>query len=273
MAFHPEIIGKAYDLKLEMEYRHYLLKEGMGLYAAYGDYLNAKFGDYFINLYLHFDKKSPSKEMVFGRLHMSFNTSCYLNTSVMAYHLSHEPMDSRVLISLESMKGSAIFIVDVVTKHIFKTKSVGEKMTMQVALASFETFVYPSLEAHEKRGRFRLPLGAMLATAYEDLYTPGLYQVAKTDSLIVRAKDASLEVKLLGEVKFAEKVWHYAQGKRSYLLTHAVVKTDYGDISVVFHKANNGIVDVMPGQIIEAKGTLIGDVAVGLFSGGSYSDA
>lgn len=273
MAFHPEIIGKVYDLKLEMEYRHYLLQEGVGLYAAYGDYLNAKFGDYFINLYLHFDRKSPSQEMVFGRLHMSFNTNCYLSTSVLAYHLSNEPMDSRVLISLESSKGSSIFIADVVTKHIFKTKSMGEKMTMQVALASFNTYVYPSLERQERHGKLKLPLGAMLSTAYEDLYTPGLYQVAKTDSLISRAKTASMEVKLLGEVKFAEKIWHYSHGKRSYLLTHVVVKTDYGDISVVFHKADNGIVDVMPGQLIEARGNLIGDVAVGLFSGGSYSDA
>lgn len=273
MAFHPEIIGKAYDLKLEMEYRHYLLQEGIGLYAAYGDYLNAKFGDYFINLYLHFDRKSPSKDMVFGKLHMSFNTSCYLNTNVLSYHLSNDPMDSRVLISLESMKGSSIFIVDVVTKHIFKTKPMGEKMMMQVALESFVTYVYPSIESHKTHGRFDLPLGTMLSTAYEDLYTPGLYQVAKTDALISRATEASMEIKLLGEVKFSEKIWQLSRGKRTYLATHAVVKTDYGDISVVFHKANNAILDLRQGHIIEARGTLVGDVAVGLFSNGSYSDA
>jgi len=273
MAFIPKLIGQPYNEKLELEYRHYVLSQGMGIYSAYGNYLNAKFGSDFVNLYLYFDRNSPHQEMILGRLHLAFNTPFFYHANILSYQLSEHPLDTRVLVSFDSSKGSAIFIVDVITKHIFKKRLAGEILTMQMSLQAEKIRIYPTLEYYQKQEENPYPLGTMFSMPYQDLYRPGVYQVAKTDALIARARSASATATLVGEIGYVEKIWHHQGGKRQYLTTHAIVQTDFGEISVIFHEADNAVRDIFQGQILIAEGILVGDVAVGYFQQGTYSDA
>ena len=274
MAFIPELIGQPYDFKLEMAYRHRVLREGMALYAAYGEYLNVKFGDYFVNLYLQFDKHSPTKEMVFGKLHLSFNTREYFPINVISYFLSTDPMDTRVLVSMDSMKGSSVFVVDLITKHIVKDVLLGQSLTAQLSVHSRDVTIYSKEEHYERYAKYKhYPLGIMLSKAYESYYSETAFQVLNNKILKNKAKFSTAEVIITGEIVYVDKIWDYINGKRSYLTTQVGVKTDFGIMPVVFHRANNAILDIKPGNIIEATGYLVGDIAVGYFMSGSLSDA
>lgn len=269
MAFVPEILGSyLLDEKFKNQMCALLLQEGRPLKAPFGKYYEKELVEDCLYAYLYTDGNEEETAQEKPALSLHFNTNRYYSFQMLAFKVSPDVMDSMALVALHGYNRVDSFFVDFVTKHIFANIPTGIVIHTQMVALAHWVKIHANDEQYEKNRRIEIKVGEMVSRAFLHRRQKE-YRFESIHHLIQEGKYRPKTTYLCGRV--VQKGYLKKAGKP--LCYNIVVRTEFGDISVIANKDASYLLDVCEGRIIEVEATLSANLAVGEYRSGCLFDA